>query len=228
MAGASRFSGLRRSLFHNHPSAYLLAAQLLSLVLYAAFDGLQSQRALISAFSVVVLGLRVWVIDRSPGSNWLAWVLAIPAFVLSLLLVFSNNTTLLAWSAVLEAALYFYTAFSLIGYMLHDNRVTTDELFAIGATFTLLAWGFAYLYLACQTWLPGSFHSVLEPRPDLSFIELLFASFTNLTAAGLSDITPATAWARVLMMLEQFAGVGYVAIVVSRLVGLTLQRQENA
>jgi hypothetical protein len=34
------------------------------------------------------------------------------------------------------------------------------------------------------------------------------------------------ALARVLLMFEQFVGVGYVAAVVSRLVGLTIQRQK--
>lgn len=61
----------------------------------------------------------------------------------------------------------------------------------------------------------------------LIFIELLFVSFTNLSAAGLSDIAPIPAWVRALVMLEQFVGVGYIAIVVSRLVGLTLQQQSR-
>lgn len=44
----------------------------------------------------------------------------------------------------------------MVAYIMKDYRVTTDELFAAGATFTLLAWGFAYLYLVCQTWLSWS------------------------------------------------------------------------
>ena len=58
-----------------HPSAFLLAAQLLSLVLYAAFDGVHSGRALLGAFGVVVLALAVWVVNRSPAINWIAWAL---------------------------------------------------------------------------------------------------------------------------------------------------------
>jgi hypothetical protein len=38
---------------------------------------------------------------------------------------------------------------------------------------------------------------------------------------------PLGATARVLVMLEQFAGVGYVAVVVSRLIGLTILRHES-
>jgi hypothetical protein len=56
-------------------------------------------------------------------------------------------------------------------------------------------------------------------------MELLFLSFTNLSATGIGDVLPVSSPARALVMLEQFAGVGYIAAVVSRLIGLTLQRK---
>lgn len=74
-----------------------------------------------------------------------------PAIVLSLLSILFIDPGLLIWSSLLEATLYFYAAGSMVAYMMEDYRVTTDELFAAGATFTLLAWGFAFAYLACQT-----------------------------------------------------------------------------
>jgi hypothetical protein len=102
--------------------------------------------------------------------------------------------------------------------------VTSDELFAAGATFTLLAWAFAYLYLVCQFWYPGSFTGAVEPERPRTWVELLFLSVTNLSATGLGDVLPLSAPARVLAILEQFCGVGYVAVVVSRLIGLSLLR----
>jgi hypothetical protein len=122
--------------------------------------------------------------------------------------------------------LYFYTAGSLIAYMMEDTRVTADELFAAGATFTLLAWGFAYAFLACETWHPGSFGGVDHP-PPWSFFELLYASFNNLSSTGNGDIVAVTAPARVLVMLVQFTGVAYIAVVVSRLIGMTIVRHRD-
>jgi hypothetical protein len=58
-------------------------------------------------------------------------------------------------------------------------------------------------------------------------MELLFLSFTTLSSTGLSDIVPITSWARSVVMLEQLAGLGYVAMVVSRLVGLTITRRSS-
>jgi hypothetical protein len=215
----------RRILVRHHPSAFLLGAQLLSLLLYAAYDEMHSGRALLGAFSVIVLPLAVWVVNRSPAANWIAWVIAIPAFLLSVLSALIVDPHLLIWSSLLEAALYFYTAGSLIAYMLGDYRVTTDELFAAGATFTLIAWGFAYVYLVCQTWYPGSFTGATRPGELRTFVELLFLSFTNLSATGVGDVLPVSSLARVLVMFEQFAGVAYIAVVVSRLIGLTIIRQ---
>ena len=79
----------------------------------------------------------------------------------------------------------------MIRYLFHDERVTTDELFAIGAAFTVVAWGFAYVFVAVEIIWPGS----IEPLSDgtARFFDLLFFSFTNLTSVGLSDILPAGA-----------------------------------
>ena len=217
----------RRVLVRYHPSAFLLAAHLLNLVLYAAFDGIHSGRALLNALGVLVLALAVWVVNRSPAINWIAWVIAAPAFLLSILSALFIDTRLLAGSSVLEAALYFYTAGSLIAYMMQDYRVTVDELFAAGATFTLIAWGFAHVYLVCQMWHPGSFGGATHPGDPRTFLELLFLSFTTLSAVGLGDIVPLAPAARVLVMLEQCAGVFYIAVVVSRLIGLTISRRER-
>jgi hypothetical protein len=213
--------------WRRHPSAFLLAAQLLSLVIFPLLDDSTGGRVVFSAFGAMVLLLAIWVVIRTPAVNWIAWLIAIPAFVLSILSVVSDSAQLLVWSSALEALLYFYVAGSLIAYMLSDHRVTTDELFAAGATFTLLAWGFAYLYLICQAWYPDSFTGAVMPERPRTWLELLFFSFTNLSATGLGDILPLGSAARVLTMLEQLAGIGYIAVVVSRLIGLSLLRADS-
>ena len=52
-------------------------------------------------------------------------------------------------------------------------------------------------------------------------------SFSNLSATGLGDIMPVTPPARVLVMLEQFTGVGYLVMVVSRQVGMLGARHRS-
>ena len=210
-----------------HPSAFLLAAQLVSLMLYPLMDDTTEGRLLFGAVALVVVPLAVWVVNRSQFVSVVAWLLAIPAMLLTVVGVLFGQAELLPWSALLEAVLYFYAAGSLISYMLHDHKVTGDELFAAGATFTLLAWGFAYAYFVCQAWYPGSFSGAVEPDRPRRWMELLFLSFTTLSGVGLGDVLPLSAPARVLAMLEMFTGVGYLATVVSRLISLTALRHER-
>ncbi|UMG92305.1 ion channel [Nocardioides sp. TF02-7] len=63
-----------------------------------------------------------------------------------------------------------------------------------------------------------------DPEP-LPWFHLLFLSFTNLTSVGLSDIYAVKDNARSLVMIEQLAGVLYIALIVARLVGLTRRRR---
>jgi hypothetical protein len=117
---------------------------------------------------------------------------------------------------------YLYAAGSLIAYMLEDEFATLDELFAAGATFTLLAWAFAYVYVVCQALLPGSFGSLAGTGSPRTWMELLFLSFTTLSGVGLGDIVPLLPMARALVMIEEFTGVMYLALVVSRLIGMAV------
>lgn len=123
----------------HQPSAFLLAAQLLSLVLYPIMDDSSSGRALFGAVGMVVVSLALWVVNRSPAVNWIAWRLAVPAVGLTVIAL--ERSDLLVFSSVFESGLYSYAAGGLIIYMLRDHKVTGDELFAAGATFTQLAWG---------------------------------------------------------------------------------------
>jgi len=113
-----RGRALARYLAQYRPSAFLLAAQLFSLVLYAAFEGVPGGRLLLAAFGTLVLVLVVWVVVRSPAVNWISWILAIPVIVLSLWSALHESLNVLIWVALLEAALYFYAAGGLIAYML--------------------------------------------------------------------------------------------------------------
>jgi len=203
------------------PSAVLLAAQLLGVLVYPFMEG-SVGRSLFSVFGVAVLGLVLLAVRSSPAWTGFGLLLAVPATVLLLIQAITGNDALLPWSSAFEAVLYFYAAGALIAYMLEDHEITRDELYAVGATFTLVAWAFAYTYTVCQAIDPGSFTAAVDPGGERSWMELLFLSFTTLTNTGLSDVVPVKSFARSLVMIQQVAGLAYVAMVVSRLVALTV------
>lgn len=205
-----------------HPSAGLVLVQCVGLLLYPWMESSARGRALFGAFGLVVLGVALYVVRRTPALNWLATLLAVPVVALALLQLFWPDARLVVTTAALEAVFYFYATGSLIAYMLADDTATTDELFAAGATFTLLAWAFAYTYIVCQALLPGSFTAPNDPLGPRTWMELLFLSFTTLSGVGLGDIVPLLPMARALVMIEEFSGVMYLALVVSRLIALTV------
>ena len=207
------------------PSAILFAAQLLGVLLYPFMEASDVGRALFSVFGIAILGLVVLAVRKTPALTWVALLLGGPATVLLLIQAATDSSELQPYSSALEAVLYFYAAGALIAYMLEDHEISRDELYAVGATFTLVAWAFAYTYTVVQAIYPHSFTAAVDPEAQRSWMELLFLSFTTLTSTGLSDVVPIKPFARSLVMLEQLAGLAYVAMVVSRLVGLTVMRR---
>lgn len=214
----------KQSFLLRYPSAGLLFIQLLGIVLYPILEDLSRGRAIMGAFGIVVLVAALRMVHRSPLIHWIALTLAGCILALTIISEIRGDAVLSLSLAALESAFYFYAAASLIAYMMEDQRATTDELFAVGATFTLLAWAFAYSFVVCQLLVPGSFTAAIEPDAPRSWFELLFLSFTVLSGVGIGDILPLTPMARALVMLEEFAGVMYIALVVSRLIGLTIRR----
>jgi len=215
-------------LLRKEPSAVLFAVQLSGLLIYPFFEDSEAGRPLFSAFGILVLGLVVLAVRNSPGLTWFSITLGIPATILLIVQAVTLDDDLLPYSSALEAVLYFYAAYALLAYMLEDHEITRDELFAVGATFTLVAWGFAYLYVVVQAIEPDSFTAAVDAGGDRSWTELLYLSITTLTSTGLSDIVPVKDFARGVVMFEQLAGLGYVAVFVSRLVALTIRRPLQA
>jgi hypothetical protein len=204
------------------PSAILLVTQLAAVLLYPFMETSDAGRAVFSLLGILVLGLVLLAVRHSPAHTWVAVLLGLPATVLLLIQAVTGDDDLLPYSSAFEAVLYFYAAGALIAYMLEDHEITRDELFAVGATFTLVAWAFAYTFNVIQAIEPGSFTAAVDPAADRTWMEFLFLSFTTLTSTGLSDVMPIKAFARAVVMIEQVAGLAYIAMLVSRLIALTV------
>jgi Ion channel len=205
-----------------YPSAVLLAVQLGGMLLYPFVEKTDASRIGLGVVGLVVLAVTTRMVRSTPWDTWVSVCIALPAIVLLGLQAILVMPQLLPWSSALEAVFYFYAAGSLIAYMMADRRATTDELFAAAATFTLLAWGFTYLFLLMQALQPGCYTAAVNPGEPRTWTELMYLSFALLSSTGIGDVVPITAHARALASVEMFAGVLYLATVVSRLIGLTL------
>jgi len=205
----------------SHPSALLLFVQLASIIIYPSLESVKHNQAILSCFNVAALSLAVWVVNRSPAINWVAWVLAVPAILLTVFYVITGNIYYFVWAQLLESAMYFYTAAGLVMYMFNDDVITRDELFAAAATFTVLAWGFALIYSVCQFFYPGSITGTINPNDPRTWLELMFLSFSILSGTGYGDIMILHPVTKIIGIFHMFFGLMYMALIVSRLVALT-------
>ena len=104
-------------------------------------------------------GLAIWAVRDQPGPTWLAVVLGVTASGLSI-------TAALTGSAALTlAGARSCTRCSTSGRPPACSATCcptptspSDELWAVGATFTLVAWAFAYVFAALQQVVPGQLH----------------------------------------------------------------------
>ena len=209
-----------------HPSALLLAAQLVVVLAYPALEDSAAGRAVVGVFQMVVVLSAVWAVRRTTTLRWVVLLLGAPAVVLAVLEAVQPDVDwIVVTSAALHVPFYFFVSYAMIRYLFHDDRVTLDEIFATGAAFTVVAWAFAYLYAAVQVVWPDSY--INGEGFDRSWFELLYLSFSTLTSVGLSDIVAVGEQARALLMVEMMVGVFYVAMVVSRMVGLTMMRRSR-
>lgn len=213
------------------PSAVLLVVQLLGILLYAFVGDAPANavgRLALSLFGMLVVVLALGVVRATPAYTWLGVLIGVPAVVLTVVDWAAGGTS--AWhlaSDALHVAFYGYTLVGLLRYMFADEEVGTDEIWAIGATFTVAVWMWAYAYSAVQSLAPGSFIAAVDPDAARTWLELLFLSTTTMTSTGLSDVVPVKPLARSVVMVQQIAGMMYLAVAVSRVVGLTISRRRG-
>ena len=202
------------------PSAWLLIVQLCILISLPLYNNSFEEQAMSWLLGTLALIMVALVIRNSPIFTKTGMTLVVLAMTLSIWAVLSGREDLLAYAHICEAFVYFYGAAAMVMYMFDDHEVTRDELFAAAAVFTLLVWGFAFLYSVCQQWYPGSFTASVDSDAPRSWLDLLFLSFAILSGVGMSDILPVSPPARVLTAIEMFGGVMYLTLVVTRLLGM--------
>jgi hypothetical protein len=210
-----------------HPSAVLLLTQLVGMLLYPFIETVRGGHIIFNMFGILVLVVATRMVRRTPGHAWVSASIAGPVIILLGLQMAFDVPGLLPWSSALEAAFYFYAAASLVAYMMEDRLATTDELFAAGAAFTLLAWAFTHVFILVQALQPGTFGAAVNAADPRTWTELNYLSFALLSSTGIGDVIPLTSQARAIASVEMLVGLMYLAAVVARLIGFTLQSNKS-
>ena len=211
------------------PSLRLLLALGAAILAYPFLETSKVGRVGLSAVQIGIMILTLHVVGHTAQLRRAGVLLALPPVLLHgcYALVGSAGFGLAATIAL--AAYYAFAIGALLAYVLRDDTATTDELFAVICMYVLIAMFWACLYWVVKYFQPGAFFVNPQNNPDarVTWWDLLYFSFTVLTSVGFGEITPVTSHARSLVMLEQIAGVMYVALLVARLTSMSAQRREE-
>lgn len=205
------------------PSVGLLIVLALTVVLYPFADETRSVRALAQILDITVVlsvmrMLRVHDLWLSSG-----WAISVPLVLLQLLhLMFPGWSVVQVPMLVAQVAFHAYAVMLLLGYVLRDDIITLDELYALACIYVLLALLWASAYAIVVHYDPAAIF--INPTNDadgrLGWSDLVYYSMTTLTSTGYGEITPVAPAARALAMLQQVVGVLFVAILIARLTGM--------
>jgi hypothetical protein len=201
---------LTSPLYEHYPKS---AAAIVMVVLVAGLGAVRQHlklRLLLIALLVVVLAIRVRAVMEGPMH---------PAVVLL------AHVSIAGYLAIL-AAFCITTA-------LRDRHVTRDTVVGAICGYVLIAFVFAYLYIAIEEHQPGSFVFATSsaPRPGAGIGQgagaFMYFSFVTITSVGYGDIVPLHPVARAIAMVQMVGGQLYLASFVARLVGvMAATRQE--
>jgi len=153
--------------------------------------------------------------------------LALAALGLQVAWLSTHRTTVEIIFVAMFAAFCLYTALVILRHVLAPGPVYAETVHAALSVYILLALFWAGAYALVEINLPGAF-SLGAPSPNAQvqlegaylFADMLHLSIATLTSTGYGDITPVAPFARSLCQLEQLVGVFYIAVLISRLLGL--------
>jgi len=127
------------------------------------------------------------------------------------------------FSSIISIIFMVYVSISLFLYIVRVPIVDKDVMFAAISLFILIGIAWGALYAMVELLHPGSYH-LGTPMPlaegNFEWYHFLYFSFVTIATLGYGDITPLTPQAQSLVILEAMTGLFYIALLVSRLVGV--------
>ncbi|HEY7061262.1 MAG TPA: ion channel [Chloroflexota bacterium] len=184
-------------------------------------------------FSLVMLAtiLRLSVTRRQTR---LGLLLGIPTIACLWLSKYADDTRVTQVALALLILFLLYSAVIILFYVMREAMVTANTLSAAFAVFLLIGFGWACIYglqyldspaaFRLAEVAPGTIESGITPGVPMGI--LIYYSFITLTTVGYGDVAPVSAMARSMTALEAVLGHFYLAVLIGRLVGLSVAHIE--
>ncbi len=203
----------------------LLVALLVYVGLHPLALGGSTARIAGAAIVAVILVSGTMAASRSHLLRGIGLVLGVVTFGTQLVWLVTGDRPIEALMMGSFAVFCFYTAGVILRHVLSFGPLYADRVHAALSVYILLAFAWAGAYAMLEIVSPGAFSipHAAGANPDEGgplLADMMHLSIATLTSTGFGDITPVAPFARSLSQLEQLTGVFYIAVLISRLIGL--------
>jgi hypothetical protein len=145
------------------------------------------------------------------------------AVVLAVISAVVNGATLRDWGVPVWAGsaassiFLTYTTYLVLRIVVGSARVTPEIVAGALASYVMIGLTWAIAFGVVETRWPGSIHFAGDSA-EARFSDLLYFSYVTLLTIGYGDITPVSAAARTLVVLEGLLGMTFTTVLLAVLV----------
>jgi hypothetical protein len=207
----------------------LLAFLLLILVLYPYLEQEGLPNIVLRGLFIATLFSTVYAAAEDRRHILISCVLFLPGLMGHFLDEAGFHTLLNRNPLLLSLPLYVFAVGTILRHLLREQKVTSDTLCGAASVYILTGVMWVPLYIAVENQYPGSFAMTGDAAASPKYLwdNLLYFSFTTLTTLGYGDISAKTPQAQSLAILEAINGVLYIAVLVSKLVGMNIEARRE-
>ncbi len=200
---------------------FLLIALILTLALRPFLEGVFRITYLMDIFFTVIYLSAVYAASQKRGIFIVAIFISLLTVVLLWLARLTDNSSFGIAGNITGSLFFAFTAIMILGYLFREDKVTGDMIMGAVCVYFLMGLIWAFVFSTMETLQPGSFKMAQEPASQPAFT---YYSYVTLSTLGYGDITPISAPARSLSILEAMMGQLYLAVLVARLVGMHISQ----
>jgi voltage-gated potassium channel len=199
----------------------LLTSLILIITIFPYFEKTEVGSTILVVLFTAVLLSGIYAVSYDIRYVAVGILLAIPTFITGWSNAFTPGVSAdMAWMVFMIVFLV-YTLAVVLRHIFSAESVTMKEIYGGISVYVMMGLAFGISYHLLNTLVPGSFKFNEGPETMAS---LIYFSFTTLSTAGYGDITPLSAIARSISILEMIVGATYVAVLIGTLMNANMYK----
>jgi hypothetical protein len=221
MSMANKFASGYESVTTGRRFFLLFLFLLAVLLLYPYADSSRFGFYALRVVGSAVIVISVYAISLRRSVLIFALILAVPALVQRFRLPEPTASTFSIINITLSFVFDVYVVVVIFRRVFAREQASSETVFGALCIYLLVGFSFASMYGMVAVLQPQAFY--LDPHTNLHTVanrfDFIYYSYGTMTSLGAAGITPVSAQARSLTVVEAILGVLYLAVLVARLIG---------